>query len=106
MTDLYTHDDLQKAALRGEPSYVWRAGQERRLAMVKRYGADSVRGKLLVNGCGVGEYLARLAHAAELAVGLDIEFPRLLEAKKKKRASGVCCRGASSIPLRTIHCGS
>ena len=25
---------LQKAALRGEPSYVWRAGQERRLAMI------------------------------------------------------------------------
>ena len=69
-----TPDDLQKAAQRGEPSYVWRAGQERRLAMIKEYGADRVRGKLLVNGCGVGEYLARLTQDAELAVGLDIEI--------------------------------
>ena len=99
MTDLYTHDDLQKAALRGEPSYVWRAGQERRLAMVKRYGADSVRGKLLVNGCGVGEYLARLAHAAELAVGLDIEFPRLLEAKKKNEH--LVCAAGEHLPFRS-----
>jgi len=57
MTETQHPGDLQKAALRGEPSYVWRAGQERRLAMIRQYGGDSVRGKLLVNGCGVGEYL-------------------------------------------------
>ena len=28
--------DMQKAALRGEPSYVWRAGQQRRLEMIVR----------------------------------------------------------------------
>ena len=99
MTDTQPPDGLQKAAQRGEPSYVWRAGQERRLAMVKRYGADSVRGKLLVNGCGVGEYLARLAHAAELAVGLDIEFPRLLEAKKKNEH--LVCAAGEHLPFRS-----
>ena len=26
--------DFEKAALRGEPSYVWRAGQQRRLEMI------------------------------------------------------------------------
>ncbi len=99
MTDLYIHDDLQKAAQRGEPSYVWRAGQERRLAMVKRYGADSVHGKLLVNGCGVGEYLSRLAPKAELAVGLDIEFIRLLEAKKKNKH--LVCAAGEHLPFRS-----
>jgi hypothetical protein len=29
------HSD--KAALRGEPSYVWRAGQERRLQMIAQW---------------------------------------------------------------------
>ena len=99
MTDTYTPDDLQKAAQRGEPSYVWRAGQERRLAMIREYGAGSVRGKLLVNGCGLGEYLTRLAHEAELAVGLDIEFPRLLEAKKQNEH--LVCAAGEHLPFRS-----
>jgi SAM-dependent methyltransferase len=99
MTDKQPPNDLQKAAQRGEPSYVWRAGQERRLAMVRRYGADSICGKILVNGCGVGEYLARLAHEAELAVGLDIEFPRLLEAKKK--SEHLVCAAGEYLPFRS-----
>ena len=99
MTDTQLPNNLQKAALRGEPSYVWRAGQERRLAMIRQYGVDSVRGKLLVNGCGVGEYLARLADEAELAVGLDIEFPRLLEAKKKNEH--LVCAVGEHLPFRS-----
>jgi len=99
MTDTYTPDNLQKAAQRGEPSYVWRAGQERRLAMIREYGAGSVRGKLLVNGCGMGEYLARLAHEANLAVGLDIEFVRLLEAKKKNEH--LVCAAGEHLPFRS-----
>ena len=81
-----------KAAQRGEPSYVWRDGQERRLAMIKKYGAESVLGKLLINGTGVGEYQARLAQDAELIVGIDIEFSRLLDAKKKN-AQLICAAG-------------
>jgi len=99
MTDTQPSIDLQKAAQRGEPSYVWRAGQERRLAMIRRYGADSVRKKLLVNGCGVGEYLARLADEAELAVGLDIELPRLLEAKEKNE--NLVCAAGEHLPFHS-----
>ncbi len=97
MTDTQLPDDLQKAALRGEPSYVWRAGQERRLAMIRQYGAGDLHGKLLVNGCGVGEYLTRLANEAELAVGLDIEFPRLLEAKNKNEH--LVCAAGEHLPF-------
>ena len=99
MTKTQLPNDLQKAAMRGEPSYVWRAGQERRLAMIRQYGADSVREKLLVNGCGMGEYLARLADEAQLAVGLDIEFPRLLEAKKKNEH--LVCAAGEHLPFRS-----
>ncbi|MDO9545495.1 MAG: class I SAM-dependent methyltransferase [Pelolinea sp.] len=99
MAVVYKPSDLQKAAQRGEPSYVWRAGQERRLAMIREHGAENVRGKLLVNGCGVGEYLARLATDAELAVGLDIELPRLLNAKKSN--AHLVCAAGEHLPFRS-----
>ncbi len=73
--------DLQKAALRGEPSYVWRDGQRRRLAMVLDAAGDRTGGRLLVDGCGVGMYLHHLSPEFSLAVGLDIEFERLQEAR-------------------------
>jgi SAM-dependent methyltransferase len=73
-----------KAAERGEPSYVWRAGQERRLAMIRAAAGDRVRGAVLENGCGVGMYLRRLNADATLAVGLEIELPRAREAAAQK----------------------
>lgn len=72
-----------KAALRGEPSYVWRAGQERRLALILAAAGDRAGGRVLVDGCGVGAYLGRLAPLARQAVGLDIEFERTQEARVK-----------------------
>jgi hypothetical protein len=52
--------NLEKAALRGEPSYVWRAGQKRRLGMILLAAGDRVRGQILENGCGVGMYVEHL----------------------------------------------
>ena len=49
--------DLEKAALRGEPSYVWRAGQERRLQMILDAAGERSHGRVLENGCGVGMYV-------------------------------------------------
>jgi SAM-dependent methyltransferase len=70
----------QNAALRGEPSYVWRTGQERRLAMIQQAAGKRLNGTILEDGCGVGQYLKRLAVDAKLAVGLEIELPRAVEA--------------------------
>lgn len=77
--------DLQKAALRGEPSYIWRAGQQRRLEMILQAAGDRLSGNVLVNGCGVGMYLSHLAQKADHITGLDIEFDRLQEAKKLEK---------------------
>lgn len=85
-------DVSPKAAQRGEPSYVWRAGQERRLAMIREWGGKRLKGTVLENGCGLGEYLARIGNEASFAVGLDIEFERLLTAKEKSK-NLVCARG-------------
>jgi len=73
--------NLDKAALRGEPSYVWRDGQRRRLEMVLEAAEDRIGGQLLVDGCGVGMYLHHLSPQFSPAVGLDIEFERLQEAQ-------------------------
>ena len=75
--------DLQKAALRGEPSYVWRAGQERRLAMIRRAAGDRTQGRVLDNGCGVGSYLLRLKDEASSAFGLEYDFERALVAGRQ-----------------------
>ena len=99
MSEPYIPNNLQKAAQRGEPSYVWRAGQERRLTMIRQYGAETIHGRLLVNGCGLGEYLTRLAPDTELSVGLDIELPRLLNVKKSN--AHLVCAAGEHLPFRS-----
>ncbi len=69
------HSD--KAALRGEPSYVWRDGQRRRLKMILDAAPDLTGKRVLVDGCGVGSYVHHLQEHCAVAHGLDIEFDRL-----------------------------
>jgi SAM-dependent methyltransferase len=72
--------DQEKAALRGEPSYVWRAGQERRLRMIQAAAGTRAHGRVLDNGCGVGAYLKQLAQETSFAYGLEYDRERALEA--------------------------
>jgi len=46
------------AAERGEPSYVWRSGQERRLHMVEKW-ANLKDSTILEVGSGIGTYSAQ-----------------------------------------------
>jgi SAM-dependent methyltransferase len=91
------HPISDKAALRGEPSYVWRAGQERRLAMLRAGAGERISGDVLVDGCGVGQYLSKLSEGARLAVGLDIELERAFEAHQKTPA--VTCGNGETLPF-------
>ncbi len=68
------------AAARGEPSYVWRAGQERRLALINRYAP--LQGKTVLEvGCGLGMYTAeyRKRFAARVEA-FDVELARVRQA--------------------------
>ena len=90
-----------KAAERGEPSYVWRAGQERRLELVRAAAGSRTAGRVLEDGCGVGMYLGKLAGSARQAVGLEIEHERALEARA--RAEQVLCAAGEHLPFPTGH---
>ncbi len=75
--------DLEKAALCGEPSYVWREGQERRLAMIVQAAGKRVRGRVLENGCGVGMYVEKLAAFGGTVIGLEYDLARAAEARRR-----------------------
>jgi len=76
-----TDRDMQKAALRGEPSYVWRDGQKRRLDMIAKYAGDRIKGDVLENGCGVGMYVEKMTALGANVVGLEYDFDRARDAK-------------------------
>jgi SAM-dependent methyltransferase len=78
-----TERNLEKAALRGEPSYVWRAGQQRRLEMILRAAGDRILGNILEDGCGVGMYVEHLAPYGGKIYGLEYDFERAAEAGQR-----------------------
>ena len=60
---------MDKAATRGNPSFVWRAGQERRLAMVRERAP--LEGKRVLDvGSGVGVYLSAFGRYTAHAMGV------------------------------------
>lgn len=77
-----TPRNLDKAALRGEPSYVWRAGQQRRLDMIAQAARERIKGCILENGCGVGMYVEHLSPFGGKVIGLEYDFERAAEAGK------------------------
>ena len=68
-----------KAALRGEPGYVWRSGQARRLQMIQEW-VDLKDARILDNGCGLGTYLDAFAPFTPHRFGLELELDRAQKA--------------------------
>lgn len=68
--------DTPKAALRGEPSYVWRSGQDRRLGFIRRH-ARLESARVLDIGCGVGSYVRAFRRYSDHVYGIDIDADRV-----------------------------
>lgn len=92
-----TDRNLSKAALRGEPSYVWRAGQQRRLDMILKAAGERIKGRILENGCGVGMYVEHLSPFGGTVIGLEYDFERAKEARKN--SPHIFNAAGESIPL-------
>ncbi len=79
---------LRESAERGLPSLVWRAGQERRLAMIREVAGDRLEGgRVLDVGCGVGVYMRALGHFTPGVFGVEIEGERAREASTSGRVA-------------------
>lgn len=90
-----THSD--KAALRGEPGYVWRSGQDRRLTMIREW--SDLNGRILDNGCGLGTYLEAIGRVApeSIRIGLEVEPDRAVQALS--RADGIVQAVGERLPF-------
>jgi SAM-dependent methyltransferase len=90
------------AALRGEPSYVWRDGQERRLAMLARY-ARLEGAHVLEAGGGIGMYASQIARRYAARVSLfDIEEARIRQARRETPLAAVAAAEALPYPDQTF----
>jgi SAM-dependent methyltransferase len=85
-----------KAATHGLPSFVWRAGQERRFDMVRRWATLSGQ-RVLDVGCGVGMYTVAFLRETPHVFGVEIERERALEARE--RAVGVAQASGERLPF-------
>ena len=88
-----------QAAERGEPSYVWRSGQQRRLDMIKAAAGKRIEGKILENGCGVGLYLEHLSPLGGELIGMEYELSRAIQAKEK--SSQILGAAGEYVPFPT-----
>jgi SAM-dependent methyltransferase len=80
-----------KAAELGNPSFVWRFGQDRRLSLIRRY-ADLENRRILDIGCGIGTYVKKFREFSPHVSGVDIDFDRVRE-------------GARSVPNLVMAVG-
>jgi SAM-dependent methyltransferase len=88
---------MDKAALRGEPSYVWRTGQQRRLDMIVRAAEERIKGCILEDGCGVGVYVEHLSPFEGKVIGLEYDFERAAQAQT--RGSHIINGAGETLPL-------
>ncbi|MBK9052210.1 MAG: class I SAM-dependent methyltransferase [Chloroflexi bacterium] len=89
-----SHSD--KAAERGEPGYVWRSGQERRLGMIRQW--VTLEGAVILdNGCGLGTYLEAFGRFTQARFGLEVELERAVQAVPQ--AEGIVNAVGEQLPF-------
>lgn len=94
--------ESELAASRGEPSYLWRAGQERRLRMIQRW-TSLPEAHVLVAGCGIGMYAAQIRDRFDACVAaFDIEPDRVDITKRRVPHAIVAAGEAIPFPANTF----
>ena len=72
----------------GNPSYVWRAGQDRRLELIRRY-VSLENARMLDIGCGIGTYVRKLGELSTRVYGIDIDPARVHRSESGALAAAV-----------------
>jgi len=82
----------------GHPSYVWRAGQERRLKLILSFAP--VEGKRVLDvGCGIGLYLKKFKERGAIVYGVDVDEEKVAEASEE--LPNLVVARAEYLPFRT-----
>ena len=85
-----------KAIYLGHPSYVWRFGQERRLALIQKYAP--LEGKRILDvGCGLGVYTHRLCLFSDQVYGVDLDVEKAVQARST--LPSICVAPAEALPF-------
>lgn len=88
--------DAERAIQLGHPSYVWRAGQERRLEIVRAHVA--LEGRCILDiGCGLGMYTEAFRRYSPHVYGVEVELNRAQQAAS--RAAGVAQAVGEALPF-------
>jgi SAM-dependent methyltransferase len=85
-----------EAAELGHPSYVWRAGQERRLELVRRW-VRLEGARVLDIGCGVGMYTGQFMKSTPDVAGVELDLPAAVQARS--RAPRIALAPAERLPF-------
>ena len=81
----------------GNPSFVWRFGQDRRLNLIRNF-VPLEGARILDIGCGLGVYVRRLREFTDRAYGIDIDRTRLAEGAKS--TPGLMLSASETLPFR------
>jgi len=85
----------------GHPSYVWRFGQDRRLALIQQYAALDDRWILDV-GCGIGTYVRKFRNFSEHVHGIDVDEERVTQGARDLPNLQVCASEHLPYPDNTF----
>jgi SAM-dependent methyltransferase len=88
-------------AERGVPSLVWRAGQDRRLEMIRSW-SKTQDAAILVDGCGMGQYAIHLLDASSHIVAFDVEHDRAAAAHQRVPMTHVAAAESLSYSANTF----
>ncbi len=67
----------------GNPSYVWRYGQNRRLKLIREF-LPLANARVLDLGCGIGAYVEQFRALEAHAFGVDVDLERLVSGHTEK----------------------
>ena len=93
---MVTTPDRAEVAL-GNPSFVWRFGQDRRLNLIRHY-APLEGARILDIGCGLGVYVRKFREFSDRVSGIDIDAKRLREGART--TPGLMLSASETLPFR------
>lgn len=81
----------------GNPSFVWRFGQDRRLNLIRQF-APLEGARILDIGCGLGVYVRKFREFSDRVAGIDIDRRRLVEGART--TPGLMLSASEQLPFR------